>query len=190
MTTHAHTAFSSPSLHDALPITNDSPANSLAFVKVTSLPLAGTLKNDGTAVTLNQEVSAADIAAGKLKVEKGTNAYATHYGSFNFKVRVNGGTDNGGVDLSASANTITVNVRSVNDAPSAADKSETTNEHTAYTFASTILRLTRATLFPYTTLFRSVKVTSLPLAGTLKNDGTAVTLNQEVSAADIAAGKL
>src|SRR5436305_1622582 len=120
MTTHAHTAFSSPSLHDALPITNDSPANSLAFVKVTSLPLAGTLKNDGTAVTLNQEVSAADSAHGRTPVTPAASVKATGCERFNFKVRDNGGTANSGVDLSASANTITVDDTTIHHAPSGA----------------------------------------------------------------------
>ena len=47
-----------------------------------------------------------------------------------------GGTANGGVDLDQTANTMTINVTSVNDAPAGTDKTVTTNEDTAYTFAA------------------------------------------------------
>ena len=47
-----------------------------------------------------------------------------------------GGTANGGVDLDPTPNTITVNVTSVNDAPAGTDKTVTTLEDTAYTFAA------------------------------------------------------
>ena len=48
----------------------------------------------------------------------------------------NGGTASGGVDLDQSPNTITVNVAAVNDAPSGADKTVTTNEDTQHIFAA------------------------------------------------------
>ena len=80
--------------------------------------------------------SAADIAAGKLKFFPAANANGAGYASFNFQVRDDGGTANGGVDLDRQANTITVDVTSVNDAPAGADKTVSTNEDTAYTFAA------------------------------------------------------
>ena len=45
---------------------------------------------------------------------------------FTFQVQDDGGTANGGVDLDQSANTITINVTSVNDAPAGTDKTVTT----------------------------------------------------------------
>src|SRR5439155_1547407 len=53
---------------------NDSPANALAAVEITTLPGAGALKNNGVAVTIGQFVSAADIGAGKLKFSPAANA--------------------------------------------------------------------------------------------------------------------
>ena len=47
-----------------------------------------------------------------------------------------GGTANGGIDLDQSANAITFNVNSVNDAPTGTDKTVTTNEDTAYTLTA------------------------------------------------------
>src|SRR5207253_849909 len=72
---------------------NDSPANALAAAKISSLPLAGTLRYDGTAITAaGLEVSAADIAAGKLTFAPAADANGATYASFTFQVRDDGGT--------------------------------------------------------------------------------------------------
>ncbi len=94
--------------------------NSLAAVKISSLPVAGTLKYAGTAITAAQvtagfEVLVADL--GLLTFEPAANANGTSYASFTFQVRDDGGTANGGVDTDQSANTMTIDVTSVNDAP-------------------------------------------------------------------------
>ena len=52
------------------------------------------------------------------------NANGTPYANFTFQVQDNGGTANGGVDLDQSANTITINVTPVNDAPAGADNDD------------------------------------------------------------------
>src|SRR5439155_772170 len=138
---------------------NDIPANTLLAVKITTLPAAGTLKLSGVAVTAGQTIAAGSIP--NLTFNPALNANGTAYATFTFQVQDNGGTGYGGVDLDQSPNTFTVNVNSVNDAPSGADKTVTINEDTVYTFA----------LFPFTTLFRSdipantllaVKITTLP----------------------------
>ncbi len=58
-----------------------------------------------------------DIAAGQLKFKPVANANGTGYDSFTFQVQDDGGTANGGVDTDASANTMTIDVTSVNDEP-------------------------------------------------------------------------
>src|SRR5438874_1633890 len=80
---------------------NDSPANHLASVKVTSLslPAGSSLKGDGVAVAAGDEIPVADISGGKLKFTPAPNANGTGYATFNFKVRDDGGTANFGVDL-------------------------------------------------------------------------------------------
>jgi choice-of-anchor C domain-containing protein len=101
---------------------NDAPApNALAAVKIGSLPAAGTLKYDGTAITATQvaagfEVSAADIGLGKLTFEPAADANGAAYTSFTFQVRDDGGTSPG-ADLDPTPNTMTVDVTAVNDAP-------------------------------------------------------------------------
>src|SRR5205807_1751777 len=104
---------------------NDTPANTLAAVEITTLPGAGSLKDNGVAVSAGQFVSFADITANKLVFTPATNANGSPYTTFTFQVQDNGGTANGGVDTDQSANTLTVNVTSVNDAPVLADKSPT-----------------------------------------------------------------
>src|SRR5439155_1214014 len=95
---------------------NDSPANGLDAVKITTMPATGSLVLTGAspALAAGDFVSKADIDAGKLKYTPAANGNGTPYTSFTFQVRDNGGTANGGVDLDQSANTLTINVTSVN----------------------------------------------------------------------------
>ena len=98
----------------------DAGTNSLLAVKITSLPANGTLTlvTDANAVpvVLNQVINATDVPG--LVFTPALNANGSNYASFSFKVQDNGGTANGGVDLAPAANTITVNVTAVDDAPS------------------------------------------------------------------------
>jgi hypothetical protein len=94
---------------------SDSPANAFNQVIITSLPLAGTLRLSGVAVTEGQAIAVANL--GNLVYAPAANGNGAGYASFGFKVRDNGGTANGGVDTSVNANTITFNVTAVNDAP-------------------------------------------------------------------------
>ena len=96
---------------------NDSPANALAAVKITTLPASGTLLLNGIAVTAGQFVAASEITAGHLVYNPAANVNGST--SFTFQVQDNGGTALGGVDLDQSANTLTINISAVNDAPEA-----------------------------------------------------------------------
>ncbi len=87
---------------------NDTPANGLASVIITTLPTSGTLKLSGVAVSAGDEILAESL---------GNLVYVPAPGggseSFTFKVRDNGGTTNGGANLDLSANTYTINVSDV-----------------------------------------------------------------------------
>src|SRR5204863_7191419 len=85
---------------------NDTPANALLAVKITTLPPSGTLTNNGVAVTAGQPVSAADIAAGLLKFTPAAHRKGAGSGTFTFQVQYNGGTANGGGDLDQSPHTM------------------------------------------------------------------------------------
>ncbi len=111
----------------------------LSSVVITTLATAGALEyssngTDWAAVTEGQDVSAADIGNGRLRFMPAADANASPYATFTFQVRDDGGTDNGGVNLDPSANTITFTVTPVNDAPVAtgtatlpADSEDTNN---------------------------------------------------------------
>src|SRR5206468_3258735 len=162
---------------------NDSPANALAAVEITTIPsgASGTLTDNGVAVTAGQFVSVADINAGLLVFTPATNANGSPEASFTFQVQDDGGTANGGVNLDQSANTMTVNVTPVNDAPAGADKTVTTLEDTAYTFSASDFGFTDANDSPADSLL-AVKISTLPTAGsgTLTDNGVAVTTGQLV----------
>ncbi len=93
----------------------DSPANALKSVLISSLPAAGLLRYDGKAATSGLEISVADISAGKLRFVPANNATGAGYANFTFQVRDDGGTANGGSDLDASANKLTINVTASNN---------------------------------------------------------------------------
>src|SRR5262249_38070663 len=143
----------------------------------------------GVAVSSGQMISAASIAAGDLQFTPAADANGATYASFTFQVQDDGGTANGGVDLDQTPNTITVNVTSVNDAPAGTAKTITTLEDTAYTFAVADFGFSDTVDVPGNAL-SAVKIGTLPSAGTLTNNGVALSAGDTVTAVDIAAGNL
>jgi len=105
-------------------------------VRITTLPTTGTLTDNGLAVTAGQFISASDISGGKLRYAPPANKSGSGLSTFTFQLQDDGGTAGGGVDLEAAGNahTVTVNVTSVNDAPTGANKAVTTLEDTDYAF--------------------------------------------------------
>ena len=136
VTTAEDTAYSFTTADFGFSDPQDSPANGLLAVQIATLPAAGQLLLNGIAVAAGQFVAAAEIALGHLTFAPAANANGTGYAGFTFQVQDNGGTANGGVDLDPTANTITVNVTPVNDAPVATDDSYVTKEDTALTIAA------------------------------------------------------
>ena len=82
--------------------------DTLEKVKIVTVETAGDLELDGTDVTANQEVTKAELDAGKLIFTPATDANGASYATFTFKV-------NDGDDDSASAYTMTIDVSSVPD---------------------------------------------------------------------------
>jgi len=80
-------------------------------VKISSLPSDGTLKLDGVAVAQNDLILVSDITANKLTFDPAMDASGTPYTTFSFQVQ------DDMAELDQSANTITINVEAVNDAP-------------------------------------------------------------------------
>src|SRR5947207_2265589 len=105
--------------------TNDTPANLLQAVTITTTPAAGPLNLNNVAVVAGDSVLAAYIASGLPKFAYALTLHDALPISFTFQVQDNGGTASGGVDLDQSANTLTINVTSVNDAPAGTDNTRT-----------------------------------------------------------------
>ena len=72
-------------------------------VRINTLPAAGQLVLNNTAITAGSFVSAADIAAHNFKFLPAANANGANYGQFQFQVQDNGGAANGGNDLAVDA---------------------------------------------------------------------------------------
>ncbi len=89
---------------------HDDPPNDFYRVKVVTLPSAGTLTNNGVALSAGDFVTVSDINNHKLVFTPAANAYGTPYASFTFTVQDDGGTANGGVDLDPSPKTMTIEV--------------------------------------------------------------------------------
>src|SRR5213078_5397123 len=94
-----------------------------------------------------------------------------------------GGTANGGVNLDQSPNTLTIDVTSVNDAPAGTNGSVSVLEDNTYTFAAADFGFTDPNDSPANSL-AAVKITTLPLAGTLTLNSVAVTAGQLITVAD------
>jgi hypothetical protein len=168
---------------------NDSPANTLSGVVITTLPAAGTLTLSGSSFVAGTEIVLADITAGNLKFAAAANASGTPYATFTFQVRDNGGTANSGVDLDASPNTLTINVANVNDAPVGVASAVTTDEDVQYTFAAGDFGFTDPSDTPPNTL-ASVIITTLPGAGSLTLSGAGFAAGTEIPLANLTAGNL
>ncbi|MGV3551732.1 Ig-like domain-containing protein [Rhizobium sp.] len=147
--------------------------DAFAAIIISTLPASGTLELDGEAVTINQEISVADIS--KLVWTPAENANGEGLASLGFKV-----TDgNGGTSI---AHTITFDVNAQNDAPSSEDNTAVTATDRPYAFSGEEFAFndidTGDTLL-------SIRIGALPSAGTLTLDGIEVEVDQEISAENL-----
>ena len=153
---------------------SDVDGDSLVSVEITIIETVGTLQLSGADVTANQVITVADITASNLTFTPVANASGTGYDSFQFTV-------NDGTADSASAYTMTIDVTAVNDPPTAADNTVTTNEDTTYTFADSDFGYSDAEGDAFT----SVEITTLETVGTLQISGVDVVLNEVITVANI-----
>jgi hypothetical protein len=112
----------------------DTPANAFTAVQITTVPATGTLRLAGVTVVQGATITVASINAASFTYLPPSNTSASPMTSFTFKVQDDGGTANGGIDLSVASATMTIVVLPSNDAPSGIDKTITTNEDVPYTF--------------------------------------------------------
>ncbi|SFJ17310.1 CshA-type fibril repeat-containing protein [Phyllobacterium sp. CL33Tsu] len=112
---------------------NDSPANALQAVIITTLPPAaeGTLLLSGVPVTTGQVITLAQIP--DLTFQPAANVAGLGIGAFTFQVVDNGGTANGGQDTDQSPNTFAFNIAPVNDPPVDGNETNAVIEDTTLT---------------------------------------------------------
>ncbi len=180
-------------LTDAMDASDAAGADNLAAVRITTLPVAGRLTLDGSAVGAGQFVGRADIAAGRLQFLAAPDASGVGYARFTFQVQDDGGTADGGIDLDPTPRTLTLDVLAINDAPTGADATLNAPEDTAFVLRIADFGFADAADAAGPTganALSAVIVARLPAAGSLTLDGVAVVANQAISAADIAAGRL
>jgi hypothetical protein len=107
---------------------DDAVPDAFAGVHIATLPGSGRLQLGGVAVTAGQFVTAADIAAGRLKFFPAAGAAQA---SFGFQVQDDGSTDNGGQNVDPVRRILTFHL-----VPAAVDDIYATNENAVVTVGS------------------------------------------------------
>ena len=151
---------------------NDPDGDILTKIKITSLPINGTLKLNGVDVSVNQEIPLADIPNLTFTPNADWNGNTT----FNWN-----GNDGAGYALVDASVNITINP--VADLPVVAAVPKTGTEDTPVTF--TALDFTSKFADPDGDALNKIKVISLPINGALKLSGVNISLNQEIPAAQL-----
>lgn len=104
-------------------------------VWITGLPSQGTLKFDGSIFGAGNFITVADINLGNLTYTPPAGVNGSGIASFDFEVQDDGGTANGGENRDQSANTITIDINPINDAPTIDSTPLTTaTEDTLYSY--------------------------------------------------------
>ncbi|HAA23443.1 MAG TPA: hypothetical protein DCP28_33470, partial [Cytophagales bacterium] len=155
---------------------NDTDGDALDYLTVSSLGGSGTWYVDANAnddydageeLSANDTVGDSDLNGDNLQFEPDANDHGSGYATLVFVV-------NDGTEDAAASSILTVDVTSVNDAPSSANATVSTNEDTEYTFQNSDFAFTDATDNP-ANAFQEIVIVSLPAVGTLTYDGTEIT---------------
>ena len=166
--------------------TSGSVSLSAGFADGSDISISGVLigthsgtSNSGTTVTFNSNATASRIDSLLQSLSFSSTSVTLGARSVDIVFIDGDGVANGG---SQTSNTATVNI----SVASASDGLVTTNEDTDYTFVSTDFDFTGTT----GTDLQSITITSLATNGTLTHNAIAVTLNQQITKADIDLGLL
>jgi hypothetical protein len=163
----------------------DTPANPFVAVTITTLPGAGSLELNGSALSAGQSVSVGLLNAGKLQYIPAPDGNGVAYATFTFQVQDGGG----GTNLDPTARTMTIDVTAVNDPPTGTNNTVTAAEDGSHVFGPADFGFSDSADAPANALL-AVKIATLPGAGSLTLNGLAVTTGQFIAAADIAGGDL
>lgn len=152
---------------DFTSVFTDAEGNTITKIKITSLPLNGTLKLSGTSVNVNDEILFSDIANLTFVPDPDWNGI-TSFGWNGYD-----GTDYASLNAKAD-----ITIIAVNDPPVVTNFARVIEEGNILNFSEADFKAN------YTDKENSqlskVKITSLPLNGTLKLSGTNVNVNDEI----------
>ena len=140
---------------------SDADSDTFAGIQVVTLPAAGTLTCNSTAVIAGSDCGDVTTLVFTPNADEAGDPYTT----FTFKVKDSSGA------YSSSSYDMSITVTSVNDPPTSANSSVSTEKNTDYTFQTTD--------FPFTDVdtgdtFAGIQVVTPPAAGTLTCNSTAV----------------
>jgi len=155
--------------------------HSLESLQLASTPDEGTLLLDNTPLVAGDSVSRAAIDSGLFVYMPEENVNGSDAASFEFQVRDSGGTTNSGTNTDSTANTISIDVVSVNDAPNSTDSQITISEDTLHIFSPSD--------FPFADVdgdqFAGIVIGSLPDAGSLLLANNPVVAGEFISLSEI-----
>lgn len=183
--------FSLTDFTATVPVYQDPEGDGVAFVKITQLPATtGDLTYNAITVTLNQEITAADITSGLLKYQCDPAELNGYVDNFKFDIQDTGsglysGLFTGLVDIKVGED--------VNDPPNVVGDGTATidyGETLVFTSAMFTTGTTPVYSDPEGDNPAAVKILTLPALGLLLYNGTAVSVNQIITVADIDAGLL
>jgi len=161
--------------------------NGFLAVTIDTLPANGELLLSGVAISAGSSITVADIGLNNLLFRPAAHDNGAGYTSFTFRVQDDDGTANGGSDIDTTARTMTIDVTSVNDAPSGANNTVTTLEDTDYVFAVSDFGFTD--INDGDDLF-AVRIDTVPGNGQLLLNSIPVSAGASVPVSDITSGDL
>jgi hypothetical protein len=156
---------------------SDIDGDGLSAILITELPKKGELRLNGKSVSINTLISADQIK--RLEFSTAENTHGKNHASIGFRVKDVGSTDNGGEIWDPTANTLSIDIVSINDAPSG--KNKTIRESYSHQFSDED--------FGFSDIdgdqLKAVKITSLPQAGELTLRGKPVKAGDLINASKL-----
>ena len=106
--------------------------HSFQSIIVEQIPVTGTLVVDEINVSTGDVIDTTDIASGKFSYVPEPDTNGTNTAEFSFRVTDSGGSAQGGMPSATEANTITIDITAVDDAPQGGDSTVQIVEDTVY----------------------------------------------------------
>ncbi len=165
---------------------NDIEGDTLAGIRVATLPQQGNLFLGNAPVSINAYISAADLDDGRLQYLPDSNQYGSSYAQFAFYV-----VDSGSGTVTANvANVLSIHVLSVNDAPDINDATVSLAEDSSYVLSPDDFGYSDTSDEPDTHGIQSITVLELPAQGELLLSGGIVAVGEVIPIDFIQSGEL